>query len=380
MIMMRPLRRSAAWPARLGLVGSGRPRRARAHRSRRAGRGVLVAVVAVSLAACGSSARTASPPTTTPVRPPSTTPTSTTPEGVGEPPAVPTNGAYLGAWLHPTTAAGGSAFAVEQKTIPAVTAVTGRQLGILHIYSSWSQPAPVADLAAVSAAGSIPLLDWGCGDGTQAITSGADDQLITAYAQALRSFGKPVLLRWCWEMNLVALHPDIGAPSDFVAAWIHIWNIFHQQGVTNVSFVWCPGVSGVDPTPYYPGDQYVDWIGFDGYDRTGSTTFTEVFADSYDQWVGHGKPMMVAETGSRAPDQAAYLESIGTGMPRAARLQGGRVLRRFGSRRRLGAGRGRTHCLRSAGPPALLQPAVSRPAFGGRAATAVRDDRGTLVP
>ncbi len=47
-------------------------------------------------------------------------------------------------------AAARSAFAVEQQTIPSVTAVTGRQLGILHIYSSWSQPAPVTDLAAVS--------------------------------------------------------------------------------------------------------------------------------------------------------------------------------------------------------------------------------------
>jgi hypothetical protein len=314
MIMTRPSRRSVACPTPLELVGSRRPLRSRDRRPRPALGGLLVTVAAVSLAACGSPARTVSPSTTTRVSAASTTPTTTS-EGAGEPPAIPTNGAYLGAWLHPTMAAARSAFAVEQQTIPSVTAVTGRQLGILHIYSSWSQPAPVTDLAAVSTAGSIPLLDWGCGDGSQAIASGADDQLITAYAHALKSFGKPVLLRWCWEMNLVALHPDIGGPSEYVAAWIHIWNIFHQQGVTNVSFVWCPGVSGVDPTPYYPGDQYVDWIGFDGYDRTGSTTFTELFGGSYIQWVGHGKPMMVAETGSRGPNQAAYLESIGTGMP-----------------------------------------------------------------
>jgi hypothetical protein len=221
----------------------------------------------------------------------------------------------LGAWLHPVTASTGSAFAIEQQTIPAVTAVTGRPLGILHIYSKWSQPAPVTDLETVTEAGSIPLLDWGCGDSGQTIASGADDQLITAYARALEAFGKPVFLRWCWEMNLTAAHPDEGGPSGYVAAWIHIWDIFHQQGVSNVSFVWCPGVSGADPTPYYPGDQYVDWIGFDGYDRTGSTTFTEVFADSYIQWVGHRKPMMVAETGSQGPSQASYLESIGAGMP-----------------------------------------------------------------
>jgi hypothetical protein len=277
----------------------------------------VLAAAALILAACGSSTP-AVPPSSSSSSSPSITPPSTTASTVaptGGAPAVPTDGAYLGAWLHPVSATTGSAFAVEQQAIPTVTAVTGRPLGILHIYSNWTQPAPVADLDAVAAAGSIPLLDWGCGTDGPAIAAGADDQLITAYAQALKTFGKPVFLRWCWEMNLVAAHPDEGGPSGFVAAWIHIWDIFHQQGVSNVSFVWCPGVSGADPTPYYPGDQYVDWIGFDGYDRTGSTTFTELFGGSYIQWVGHGKPMMVAETGSRGPNQAAYLESIGTGMP-----------------------------------------------------------------
>ena len=167
MIMTRPPRRSVAWPAPVELVGTRCPLRSRDHRPRPVVGGVLVTVVAVSLAACGSSARIASPPTTTSVSPASTTPTSTTPEGAGEPPAIPTNGAYLGAWLHPVSATAGSAFAVEQQTTPTVTAVAGRQLGILHIYSNWSQPTPVTDLAAVSAAGSIPLLDWSCGDGVQ---------------------------------------------------------------------------------------------------------------------------------------------------------------------------------------------------------------------
>jgi hypothetical protein len=89
----------------------------------------------------------------------------------GEPPAVPTSGAYLGAWLHPTTS-GGSAFAVEQQAIPSVPAVTGRPLGILHLYSAWSQPAPVAELATISSAGSIPLLDWGCADNGAAVAGG----------------------------------------------------------------------------------------------------------------------------------------------------------------------------------------------------------------
>jgi hypothetical protein len=94
---------------------------------------------------------------------PSISTPSTTLQAQGGP-AIPNDGAYPGAWLHPVSASTGSAFAVEQQSIPAVTAVTGRRLGILHIYSKWTQPAPVSDLETVTAAGSVPLLDWGCGD------------------------------------------------------------------------------------------------------------------------------------------------------------------------------------------------------------------------
>jgi beta-mannanase len=173
----------------------------------------------------------------------------------------------------------------------------------------------VADLAAITANGSIPLLDWGCADNGTQVASGADDEQITAYAQALKAFGKPVFLRWCWEMNLVESHPEVGGPSGFVTAWVHIWTLFHQVGATNVSFVWCPALTGVDPAPYYPGNPYVDWIGVDGYDRSGTSTFADIFSAFYQQWAGHGKPMMVAETGSASADQADYLQSVGSGMP-----------------------------------------------------------------
>lgn len=194
-------------------------------------------------------------------------------------------------------------------------AATGRPLAILHVYAPWRRPAPVGDLQTVSGNGSIPLLDWGCADNGAAVSTGVDDAQITAYAQALKSFGKPVFLRWCWEMNLAASHPMVGGPTGFVSAWQHIWTIFHQAGATNVAFVWCPAVTGHDPAAYYPGDSYVDWLGIDGYDRSGSATFADLFSGYYQQWVDHGKPMMVGETGARAPSQVAFIESIAADMP-----------------------------------------------------------------
>ncbi len=229
---------------------------------------------------------------------------------------MPGTGAYLGAWVHPAPRlAGGSAFAAEQQALPAVRAATGRSLGILHLYVEWNAAVPVSSLRAIAAAGSIPMLDWGCGPDAAGIAQGTDDAQIATFAQGLRAYGGPVLLRWCWEMNLVRAHPQIASPSDFVAAWVHLRSQFSAARATNVSFVWCPALSGVDPTPYYPGDAAVDWIGIDGYDRDGTHTFTSLFGGFYGTWVGHRKPLIVAETGAGGSSQPDFIASIGTGLP-----------------------------------------------------------------
>ena len=170
--------------------------------------------------------------------------------------------------------------------------------------------------------GSIPLVSWGCAP-TAAVDSGQYDQLITSYAMALKSFGHPVLLRWFWEMNLTVAKDVacIGSngPAGFVSAWIHIWNIFHQVGATNVSFVWCPGISGgvAESAQYFPGAAYVDWIGVDGYDRKGEGAggFAQIFGAWYSAYAGYGRPLMIGETGAIATDQAAYLQGIGSALP-----------------------------------------------------------------
>jgi hypothetical protein len=236
---------------------------------------------------------------------------------------VPSTGAYLGAWLQPAGAAHSgkkAAFADQMQSAPAVQQTLGRRLAILHVYTPWEAPAPIADLDSISANGSIPLLDWSCGMPDDQVAAGAADGLITAYAEALKAYAKPVFLRWYWEMNLLKTHArcqSAGGAADYVSAWQRIWTIFHQVGATNVAFVWSPGVSGVDPAPFYPGDQYVDWIGVDGYDRKnlGVPGFTSIFSAFYDQWQSHAKPMMVAETGARPSVQAAYLEGAASALP-----------------------------------------------------------------
>ncbi len=290
--------------------------------------GVLLVLVLAGggIAGCGATTTTNSSPSTSTststnvssnrsTSAPTTSTTSMTGSRTSAPPAVPAAGAYLGAWLDPSPTGGGS-FAGEQQAVSAVRGAAGRSLSILHLYIGWDSPAPVAELQAIAADGSIPLLDWGCAPDGPEVADGAYDARITAFAAALKEYGGPVLLRWCWEMNLVQSHPQVGGPSAFVDGWDHIRSIFTSTGATNVSFVWCPALTGVDPAPYFPGASEVDWIGVDGYDRNGHQTFTTLFGSFYWQWDGLGKPMMVAETGSAGPAQTAYIDSIGTDMPR----------------------------------------------------------------
>jgi beta-mannanase len=241
-------------------------------------------------------------------------------------PAVPSGSVYLGAWVNPNHLTGaarsGQSGEQELSQLPAFTAAVGGAVTILHVYAGFKAPVPFATLDSISATGAVPLDDWGCTKLT-AITSGVYDNVIREHAQALKSYGKPVFLRWYWEFNQRGANArrcgGFADPAGFIAAWRHIWTIFHDVGATNVAFVWCPGLQGQDPSPYYPGNRYVDWIGVDGYDRSyagvGSGDFAGIFGPFYSEWAAHGKPMMVAETGATPGQQAQFLGSIQSQAP-----------------------------------------------------------------
>jgi hypothetical protein len=244
-------------------------------------------------------------------------------------------GVYRGAWV-----ANGSG--------ETDAALTGFQqqvgpLAIVHDYSAFKTALPSSQLDLIASLGAIPLLDWGgCGEHPfagqdAAIVAGKEDTVIYDYAKGLLAFGKPVFLRYFWEMNLsvhaacAALPPNPSPPTLTPAqlyqeAWVRIWKIFHGQlepkgeppvDATNVAFVWCPDANGGvgSLAAWYPGSPYVDWIAADGYSHPpNDPSFTQVFGSWYAWAKNQGKPLMVGETGagSTAADsgtvQATYLE------------------------------------------------------------------------
>lgn len=130
----------------------------------------------------------------------------------------------------------------------------------------------------------------------QTILSGNWDGQIQNLAQRIKAVNAPVYLRPGFEFGSgnSGIHndPDVG-PTDFINIWMHIYNIFQQENVTNVAWVW----NTVNPQSFnymawYPGDSYVDWWGIN-YFTASQINAGDGFLNNAAQ---HNKPVMICES------------------------------------------------------------------------------------
>lgn len=124
-------------------------------------------------------------------------------------------------------------------------------------------------------------------------------------ASSIGAISHPFMVRPWWEMNFTGLWnwnpPNITA-AQYVSAWQNLYTIFNANA-SNISFFWCPnaipsGFGIADPTPWFPGVNYVDWVGFDGYTHSGETTTPEtLFNGIYDvcQTLAPNLPIAIGE-------------------------------------------------------------------------------------
>ncbi|HEY6549851.1 MAG TPA: glycosyl hydrolase [Solirubrobacterales bacterium] len=189
----------------------------------------------------------------------------------------------------------------------------GRQPAIVPIYRDWSsQPFEPTVLSSIAARGAVPMVtwepwrDWSDGVSLWAIANGAEDAYIAEAARQAAAWGGPLFVRFAHEMN-GDWYPWGGgvngnSPLAYKAAWRHVVRVFRQEGAANVRWVWTPYVdNGGRPFGrFYPGDRFVDWVGFDGFNwGERSVSFAELFDRSYRTMTEMtAKPMIVAETGS----------------------------------------------------------------------------------
>jgi beta-mannanase len=122
----------------------------------------------------------------------------------------------------------------------------------------------------VDSHGAVPMCVWGTASYTlDQIISGSQDARIQGVADAVAAFGKPVILAFNAEFNLIT-SPYYGDPKKYVQAWKRAHDIFVWRGAANAQWAFCPNYASNPPSTdysaYYPGDEYVDWVGALGLD------------------------------------------------------------------------------------------------------------------
>jgi hypothetical protein len=236
----------------------------------------------------------------------------------------------------------------------------GKGVAISAVYTNFSSAFPNGFVQGNAYVGRISFLTWEFMPGSsqklagyegrvlEAITDGHYDDVINSWADGMRAFGKPVFLRFGHEMNgdwypwsgvkngggtLDGYgSPDLAdGPERYVDAFRYIHDTLTAKGAENVLWVWCPNAPfevmerALGPwnqaAAYYPGDEYVDWLCFDGYNWGSSAfgqqfnaqwlSFDEIFSSSYAELgaINPDKPIIIGEFASTEDggDKAAWI-------------------------------------------------------------------------
>ena len=161
-------------------------------------------------------------------------------------------------------------------------------------------------------------------DWLKRINSGQTDDYWRKWAEDAKAFEADVILRFGFEMN----GDWFGwgqQPEAFIAAWKRVYSIIRDDaGARNVLFMFSPNVEWDEKNKlskielYYPGDEFVELLGLDGYNFGDShseshswQTYDEVFEKSIAKMSQAEKPLILAEIGcADGPRKARWMKDF----------------------------------------------------------------------
>lgn len=141
------------------------------------------------------------------------------------------------------------------------------------------------------------------------IAAGQADSYLTQWAAEMKAYNHPIIFVPLDEMQ-GSWAPYSGNPTAFQSAWIHVYTLFHPDA--NVSIYFDPNNGPVNTiASYFPGLNYVDGCGLDGFNM-GGQTWAQVFLPALPtiQSLCPGKPIWLLSTGSVAPQQQFISDMI----------------------------------------------------------------------
>ncbi|PZF59578.1 hypothetical protein DEJ23_00610 [Curtobacterium sp. MCSS17_008] len=212
-----------------------------------------------------------------------------------------------------------------------VSQEVGRATNMVGYFQGFDQDFNASAVQRSWANGRLPMMTWEtvpaktgndqpyvAGYTNQDVVSGKFDDYLASYAKALKANGMPVVIRLDHEMNGQWYNWSEGskqqnAPGSYVAMWQHVHDVFQANGANDyVIWNWSPSRIDKLGNPkyqtldylrqYYPGADYVDWVGMSGYYRTAAEqpTFQNTFGATLAQLrqVAPGKHILLNEIGA----------------------------------------------------------------------------------
>lgn len=165
----------------------------------------------------------------------------------------PHSGCYLGAIVERDDRA--------RRTPAGFNALAGRPHALFFDYRTYGLPFPTAWALRLRDAGAAVQLAF---EPTQGLEAVQDDRYLAEFARQAASLRVPVFLRFAGEMNGDWTRYG-GQPDAFIRKWRLVHGVMRRLA-PNVAMVWTPNVVPEPAIPaYYPGDEFVDWVGINFY-------------------------------------------------------------------------------------------------------------------
>lgn len=216
--------------------------------------------------------------------------------------------------------------------VDAYEAAAGREVAWVYFSHNWfrrDRSFPTATASWVRDRDAVPfirLMLRGRGEAAdddafrlRRILDGAFDTDLTAWGEGAAAFDSPIIVEWGTEMNGDWFGwngrwnggAEVG-PRRFRQAYRHIVRVIERAGADDITWAWhvngdsSPAKAWNQPEQYYPGDDWVDWVGLSAY---GALTPQDQrrdwvsFRRNLDELVPRlatiapGKPIMVFEFG-----------------------------------------------------------------------------------
>jgi hypothetical protein len=128
-------------------------------------------------------------------------------------------------------------------------------------------------------------------DDLDRVANGTYDTNLDTLGDWIKNWARPVYLRVGYEFD----NPDFKYTAEkYIWAYKHIVDRFRARGIDNVAYVWHSYASN-DSTwavNWYPGDDYVDWVGISFFNTGNSSALDSIAALA----AQHHKPLMIAES------------------------------------------------------------------------------------